>query len=53
MAPMTLTHMTLEWVSWNLANVFEYMLKATARVVTKSWIPTMEKTLVTKLLRAL
>ena len=53
MAPMTLIHMTLEWVAWNLANVLEYMLRATARVVMKSWIPTIEKTLVTNLLRAL
>lgn len=53
MAPITLIHITLVWAIWNLANDLEYMLRATVRVVMKSWIPTMEKTLVTKLLLAL
>ena len=53
MAPMTLIHMTPVWAIWNLANALEYMLRATVRVVMKSWIPTMEKTLVTKLFLAL
>jgi hypothetical protein len=50
---MTLIHMTPVWAIWNLANALEYMLRATVRVVMKSWIPTMEKTLVTKLFLAL